>query len=467
VGYPPSASALVRRVSELTALRASLDRATAGHGNLTFLTGVPGIGTSRLALEASQLAARLDMSVLWGRCFEGETGRMFAPWVEALGGYLRELEWDRFQYKLGQTAATIAQIVPNLRGVLPGLPAIASTTPAEDRQRLFDAVVHLVLTAAHERAVLLVLDDLQWADRASLALLRQLARDVGESGVAILGTLRGEEVAAHHPLAELMMMLSREVAYQHITLTDLSLAEATELAELVLQQHSSDQTMANVDGVLAEVLFDQTGGNPFFIQEIARDLVDTGRLERRQEHWVAASPAATWDVPREVRDVVDRRLQRLPLSAQRLLRAACACTAGFTFADAQGLTGMEEELVLESVDAALRSQLLRVVDPPTLPARYDFGTRSSATRCTLRSIRTAELDCTCKLRGPWSVVHMRPRPLAEPTSQPAFGVHVNACPRCRSDLILSADEILALAQGSALPEGSRHAVEGIRACVNG
>ena len=130
MGYLPSASALVGRVSELTALTASLDRAAAGHGSLTFLTGVPGIGKSRLALEASQLAARLDMSVLWGRCFEGETGRMFAPWVEALGGYLRELEWDRFQYKLGQTAATIAQIVPNLRDVLPGLPAIASTTPA-------------------------------------------------------------------------------------------------------------------------------------------------------------------------------------------------------------------------------------------------------------------------------------------------------------------------------------------------
>ena len=230
-----------------------------------------------------------------------------------------------------------------------------------------------MLTAAHERAVLLVLDDLQWADRASLALLRQLARDIGESAVVILGTLREEEVAANHPLGELMAMLSREVPCQHITLTDLSLAEATELAELVLEQHSSDQTTANVDGVLAKVLLDHTGGNPFFIQEIVRDLVDTGRLERRQEHWVAASPAATWDVPREVRDVVDRRLQRLPVSAQRLLRAACACTAGFTFADAQGLTGMEEELLLDSVDAALRSQLLRVVDPPTLPAHYDFG----------------------------------------------------------------------------------------------
>src|SRR6185312_1171925 len=95
VAYFPIATALVGRVSELSALNAGLDSARAGHGNVAFLTGVPGIGKSRLALEASQRAARLDMTVLWGRCVEGETGRMFAPWVEALGRYLRELEWER------------------------------------------------------------------------------------------------------------------------------------------------------------------------------------------------------------------------------------------------------------------------------------------------------------------------------------------------------------------------------------
>ena len=89
--------------------------------------------------------------------------------------------------------------------------------------------------------------------------------------------MREEEVAANHPLGELMAMLSREVPCQRIRLTDLSHAEATELAGLVLEQHSSDQTTANVDGVLAKVLLDHTGGNPFFIQEIVRDLVDTGR----------------------------------------------------------------------------------------------------------------------------------------------------------------------------------------------
>ena len=372
MGYLPSASALVGRVSELTTLSASLDRASGRPRELTFLTGVPGIGKSRLALEASQLAARLDMSVMRGRCFEGETGRMFAPWVEALGGYLRELEWDRFQSKLGQTAATIAQIVPNLRDVLPGLPAIASTTPAEDRQRLFDAVVHLVLTAAHERAVLLVLDDLQWADRASLALLRQLARDIGESAVVILGTLREEEVAANHPLGDLMTMLSREVACQHITLTDLNLAEATELAGAGTPAAQFDQTMANVDGVLANVQFDHTGGNPFFIQEIARDLVDTGRLGRRQEHWVAASHLqhGTFHAKCVMSSIGGYSDFRCMGSASA---RGVRCTAGFTFADAEGLTGIEEELLLESIDAALRSQLLRVVDPPTLPAHYDFG----------------------------------------------------------------------------------------------
>jgi predicted ATPase len=125
-------------------------------------------------------------------------------------------------------------------------------------------LVHLVLAAAHERPVLLVLDDLQWAARASLCLLRQLARHVGDSAIVILCTLRAEELTADHPLAKLMTILPREAPCRHISLTDLSLAESTELAELLLEQHSPDRTTATVAGALAEALLNHTGGNPFF-----------------------------------------------------------------------------------------------------------------------------------------------------------------------------------------------------------
>jgi DNA-binding CsgD family transcriptional regulator len=366
-------TALVGRVSELNTLTTSLDEARAGRGRIMLIGGVPGIGKSRLALEVSRLATPLGAIVLWGRCFEGEGARGFAPWVEALGGYVQELERNQLQQQLGQHAANMAQIFPNVRDALPDLPPATSTTPGEDRMRLFDGVVHVVLAAAQEHLVLLVLDDLHWADRASLALLRHLARHTADAAILVLGTLREEELAANHPLDELMAMLRREAPCQHITLPDLSLAESSAMAALVLEQRSQDQTPARLDDVLAETLLTQTSGNPFFIQEMVRDLIETGRVVRRQDHWVAVSPTVAWEVPREVRDVIDRRLRRLPAPAQRLLHAACACTAAFTFADAQALTGAEDEPLLDSIDAALNGQLLRIADPAVMPARYEFG----------------------------------------------------------------------------------------------
>jgi hypothetical protein len=128
VAYLPLATSLVGRAPELTAL----EEATSQRGSVTLLGGVPGIGKSRLALEVGGLAAQLGMTVLWGRCFEGEDARAFAPWVEALGGYVRELDKDRLQRHLGQHEATLAQIIPNVRGVLSDLPPAPSTTPGED-----------------------------------------------------------------------------------------------------------------------------------------------------------------------------------------------------------------------------------------------------------------------------------------------------------------------------------------------
>jgi len=364
---------VVGRVSELTTLDARLDEASHGRGGVILLGGVPGIGKSRLALEVSGLAAERGMSVLWGRCFEGEGARSFAPWAEALAGYFRELDAHALQRQLGHHAATLAQILPNLHDAMPDLPPTPSTTPGEDRERLFDAAVHAVLAAARERPVLLVLDDLHWADRPSLALLRHLARHVADAPIVVLCTLREEELATNHPLDQLIAMLRRESPFQHITLPELSLAESSNLALLLLEQRGEDQPAAALDDVLAESLLSQTSGNPFFILEMVKDLIETGRIVRRQDHWVAVSPTAAWDVPRGARDVIDRRLRRLPASAQRLLHVACACTTGFTFADAQALTGAEEESLLDSIDAALRFQLLRVIHPAATQARYDFG----------------------------------------------------------------------------------------------
>lgn len=159
------------------------------------------------------------MTVLSGRCIEGESARSFAPWVDALGDYVRGLDGAQLQDQLGQHAAVLAQILPSLREALPDLAPRSATSPAEGRLRLFDAAVHVVLAASHHRPVLLVLEDLHWADRASLALLRHLARRIAEAPVVLLGTLREEELPPHVSLDELIAMLRREARSPRLSST--------------------------------------------------------------------------------------------------------------------------------------------------------------------------------------------------------------------------------------------------------
>ena len=372
MAYLSTAPALVGRIAELAALSDQLDEGRARRGSIALITGEPGIGKSRLAAELADLAEHRGMVTLWGHCFEGGT-RSFAPWVEALSGYAPEGERGPLLDQLSEHAPVVAQLVPALRDFLGDVPAPPLTTAEDSRIRLLEAVTHVVLATARDCPLLLVLEDLHWADSPSLALLRHLAQRIAKAGVVVVGTFRYEDLHARHPLAGLVAMLRREAPCQQIELRELSLSESKALTTFILGRAGKRKTRALVDDALATALFDRTRGNPFYIQQIIAELLDRGTLVRQQGYWVAVSPPDAWGIPREVREVIERRLERLPKPAQRLLRAACAVADGFTFADAQSLTDIEDEPLLGAIDAALHAQLLRVVEPATVNARYDFA----------------------------------------------------------------------------------------------
>ena len=185
MAHLPFATALVGRVAELSALTAQLETAQAGRGSIVLLTGAAGIGKSRLARELTDLAERRSMNTMWGRSFEGEATRSFAPWVEALGGYARRLTSDQLLQQLGQHASVVARIVPAVRDALADHVAPLPSSAVRIGSDLFDAIVPFALSVAKQRPLVLVFDDLQWADRASLALLRHLARQVSDSAMLV------------------------------------------------------------------------------------------------------------------------------------------------------------------------------------------------------------------------------------------------------------------------------------------
>ena len=170
----------VGRAGELAALTADLDAAVGGRGGVVLVAGEPGIGKTRLAEELAARATARGAVVLWGRCWEGAGAPSFWPWVQVVRGYVQVQAGDpaSLRHDLGAGAADIAQLVPAVHDCIPDLPAPPPLEPEAARFRLFDSLAGFLRAAAARRPLLLVLDDLHWADVPSLALLRFMSREL-------------------------------------------------------------------------------------------------------------------------------------------------------------------------------------------------------------------------------------------------------------------------------------------------
>src|SRR5579871_4421632 len=206
--------AFVDRVRELEELRAGIDGALAAQGRLFTVSGEPGVGKSRLAREAAAYAEAKGVRVLWGRCWEHGGAPPYWPWVQAVRRLTGGVEPAVLSNWLGAGAAEIAQIVPELRdqlGGLPELPNAALVEPEEVRFRLFDSVISFLRKAADSQAALLIiLDDLHAADPTSLLMLIAVSQQIRTTRVTIIGTYREVEVKRLPELATLITKAERE-----------------------------------------------------------------------------------------------------------------------------------------------------------------------------------------------------------------------------------------------------------------
>jgi class 3 adenylate cyclase/tetratricopeptide (TPR) repeat protein len=367
VRYRPEAgAALLRhtpftgRTAELRRVTRRLDEACAGHGGVVLLAGEPGIGKTRTIEEVAETARAQGALVLWGRCYEGEAARPFGPFAEALGEYARTAAPEVLRGDLGLHAAPLTRIVPLLRERLPDLPDPVPLEPAEERVRLLDAVAQSLLAVAARVPTVLVLDDLHWADAGTVALLRHVARFAPRARLLVLGAYRDVEVAAHHPLTEALGTLPRETNYEQLGLGGLDATAVKELVDTVAERE--------MPAVWVETLTRETSGSPFFLREVLLHLEEEGTLVPGD----GSTPAGLLSLrlPDTVRQVIARRLARLPAETTDLLRVAAAFTGGIDFEMARRVAGLEERAALDALDSALGAQLLVATSGRT--AAYDF-----------------------------------------------------------------------------------------------
>ncbi len=182
----------VGRQHEIGELSAALDEALSGQGRMVMLVGEPGIGKTRTAQELAALAEHRGAQVLWGRCHEGEGAPPYWPWIQAIREYAGYREPERLLSEMGPGAADIAEIVSAVGEKLPDLEPAPVLEPEQARFRLFDSITTFLKTASQNQPMVLVLDDLHWADRPSLMLLEFLAPELARSRLLVLGTYRRE-----------------------------------------------------------------------------------------------------------------------------------------------------------------------------------------------------------------------------------------------------------------------------------
>ncbi len=361
----PSRPTFVGRGHELAALDERLAVAAQGQGGVVLLAGEPGIGKTRLAEELAALAHARGARALWGRCYEGEGAPAFWPWVEILRAWLRRCDPDTARTALGPGAAVIAQLVPDVRRLVPDLPEPLELDPAQARFRLFDAIAAFLGEAgAAQPPLLLILDDLHWADTPTLLLLEFLARDLAAAPILVVGTYRDVEVLRGEPLARTLGELLRRPDVIRFRLAGLSVQDVARMIAVISGPAAIEPGLQQ--GTLAARLHEETEGNPLFVQELVRLLATEGR---------AAPPLSgqAWrlQVPPTLREVIGRRLNRLSPECSRALTMAAVVGREFEL-DVLGRAGEAgSEALLEVLEEAEAAHLIAAV--PGTRGRFRFG----------------------------------------------------------------------------------------------
>jgi DNA-binding SARP family transcriptional activator len=346
-GEPP----LLGRVDELRALDETCRRARAGRGGAVILAGEPGIGKSRLLREFARRVCS-EAVVLSGVCYAETRASPYQPLIEALRPHLsmRRLEFDGYPAWL----ADLAQLFPELRPAHSGMAPPPACEPGWARTRLFEALESLLLhLSSGVSPIILCLDNLHWADSATLDWLAYLGRHLGSRPILLLSAYRREEAG---PLAGLLASLARQGLLRELALEGLDIAGVVELL-----QHLGGALPS--DPALPDRLRQATGGNPFFLLETIAALA---AAEAEQP-----GDASTWPLPATVCQAVQARLERLSPTARQTLEAA-AVLGPAAGCDALHLTAGRGELELADALDELAAQQFVVQQPGLVRFRHEI-----------------------------------------------------------------------------------------------
>lgn len=354
---------LIGRSNELAQLQAHWNTALQARAHLVLLSGEPGVGKTRLANELIAHAQNEGAELLRGGCYEYEATTPYLPFVEAFRDWVHGQSADTLRDKLGSNATEIAKLAPEIESKLGALPPNPALPPNEERLRFFDHVARFLQTIAAPRGLLFFVDDLHWADQGTLNLLHYLLRHLRNDRVLILAAYREVELDRSHPLAAALVEWNREHLATRVSLSRLSRADTGTLIATLFGQGSISEEFV-------EVLFRETEGNPFFIEEVIKSLIEQGEIYREDGGW-GRKQVHELAVPQSVKEAIGRRLNRLSANAVEVLRTAAALGKIFRFGELAAVAATPEDQLLDALDEASAAQLLRPNSDDTFAFTHD------------------------------------------------------------------------------------------------
>ena len=333
---------------------------------VVLVSGEAGLGKTTLAAEAARSAFEGGACVLFGHC-EEDIGAPYELFGEALGHYVAHAPENRLRVHVERYGSELARLAPALASRIPSLPETKATDSDSERYLLFAAVVGLLNQISSEQPVVLVLDDLQWADRGSLQLLLHLVAVEVPLRVLVLATYRDSELSHASALVEALGALRRQTGVSRIELTGLD-----DSGVVTLMEAMSGQRLDGADVSLAHAIYRETDGNPFFVIEVLRHLAETGAIVQDDTgRWVRSEHLDAASLPDGVREVIGARVVRLGKRAEEILAVAAVVGRDFDLDLVAKAARATDDEVLEVLDAAAAAALVRELEAP--PGRYSFA----------------------------------------------------------------------------------------------
>ena len=338
---------LVGRDEQLFALEDALLAAHRGDSRLVALGGEAGMGKTRLASELVNRAHRLGWTVLWGACSEAELPVPYLAVVEALGNYIATQDAARIGESLGAARRELAQLFPQLGTDEPATPV---ADPGQAKLRLFEAVVGLLGVVAHDRGLLLVLEDVHWADSATRELLDHLCRRLTNMRSMLLVTYRSDELDRRHPLAPLLQSWRRSGTVEMVSLAPLDRGQVAEMISAILDGEE-------VELGFRELMYARTEGNPFVLEETLKEVLDRVEVRQSGGGWQRRS-LEQLRIPDTVRDTILMRFARLDPTEAGVLQAGALLGRTFDYPTLLATSGASEAIVHRALEVGVMQQLL-------------------------------------------------------------------------------------------------------------